>query len=52
MRLREFLHSTVLVTERTFRPVELYVFAAFVYFIVCFTGSHLARKLEKRNVRT
>ena len=50
--LREFLHSTFLVTERTFRPVELYVFAAFVYFIVCFTGSHLARKLEKRNVRT
>jgi ABC-type amino acid transport system permease subunit len=32
--------------------VELYVFAAFVYFLVCFTGSHLARKLEKRNVRT
>lgn len=49
--LREFLHSTFLVTERTVRPVELYLFAALVYFVVCFAGSRLARKFEKREVR-
>jgi glutamate/aspartate transport system permease protein len=49
--LREFLHSTFLVTERTVRPVELYLFAAAVYFVICFTGSMLARKLEKKAVR-
>ena len=50
--LREFLNSTFLVTERTLRPAELYIFAAFVYFVVCFAGSLLARQLEKRKVRT
>ncbi|MDA0675797.1 MAG: amino acid ABC transporter permease [Proteobacteria bacterium] len=49
--LREFLHSTFLVTERTVRPVELYLFAAAVYFVICFTGSMLARRLEKKAVR-
>lgn len=49
--MSEFLHSTFVVTERTVRPVELYLFAAAVYFIVCFTGSVLARKLEKNMVR-
>ena len=50
--LREFLNSTFLVTERTIRPVELYIFAAVVYFVVCFSGSCLARYLEKKKVRT
>ena len=49
--LREFLHSTILVTERTVRPVELYLFAALVYFVICFAGSTLARRLEKKVVR-
>lgn len=48
--LREFLHSTLLVTERTVRPVELYLFAAGVYFICCFAGSQLCRRLEKGRV--
>lgn len=46
--LKEFLHSTILVTEVTVRPIELYLFAALVYFIICFTGSSLARRLEKK----
>ena len=49
--LREFLHSTILLTERTVRPVELYLFAALVYFVVCFAGSTLARRLEKKGIR-
>jgi glutamate/aspartate transport system permease protein len=49
--MSEFLHSTFVVTERTVRPVELYLFAAAVYFVVCFSGSLMARKLEKNMVR-
>ena len=49
--LREFLHSTILLTERTVHPVELYLFAALVYFVVCFAGSTLARRLEKKGIR-
>ena len=49
--LREFLHSTFVVAERTVRPLELYLFAAAVYFVVCFSGSLLARRLEKKVVR-
>lgn len=45
--LREFLHSTLLVTEHTVRPVELYLFAAGVYFVICFAGSQVCRRLEK-----
>jgi glutamate/aspartate transport system permease protein len=50
--LREFLNSTFLITEVTLRPAELYTFAAIVYFVVCFAGSSLARKMEKLKVRT
>jgi len=49
--MSEFLHSTFVVTERTVRPVELYLFAAAVYFVVCFSGSLMARKLERNMVR-
>ena len=38
--------------RRTVRPVELYVFAAAVYFVICFAGSRLARHFEKAKVRT
>jgi glutamate/aspartate transport system permease protein len=46
--MREFLHTTFLITERTLRPVELYLFAALVYFVVCFASSVFARRLEGR----
>ena len=46
--MRELLHSTFVVAERTVRPVELYLFAALVYFCVCFAGSLFARRLERR----
>ncbi len=49
--MSEFLHSTFVVTERTVRPVELYLFAAGVYFVVSFSGSLLARRLEKKAIR-
>ena len=45
--MREFLHSTSLVAERTVRPVELYLFAALVYLVICFAGTRLALFLEK-----
>ena len=46
--LREFLHSTTLVAERTVRPIELYLFAALVYLIICFSGTRIASILEKK----
>ena len=46
--MREFLHSTTLVAERTVRPIELYLFATFIYFIICFAGTRLALFLENR----
>ena len=46
--MRELLHSTFVVAERTVLPVELYLFAALVYFCVCFVGSRFARRLERR----
>ena len=46
--MREFLHSTSLVAERTIRPIELYLFAALVYLIICFTGTRIATLLEKK----
>ena len=45
--MREFLHSTTLVAERTIRPIELYLFAALVYLVICFSGTRLALFLEK-----
>ena len=46
--MREFLHSTTLVAERTIRPIELYLFAALVYIVICFSGTRLALFLEKK----
>lgn len=44
----ELLHATAMAAERTVRPVELYVFASVVYFIVCYAGSLLSRYFERR----
>jgi len=46
--LREFLRRVNLVDAREARSVELYVFAACVYFIICTLGSLLGHYLEGR----
>ena len=34
--------------QRDGRLVELYLFVALVYFLICFTASRLVKRLEKR----
>ncbi len=46
--LREFLRRVNLVDAREARSVELYLFAACVYFILCTLGTFLGRYLEGR----
>jgi glutamate/aspartate transport system permease protein len=38
------------VATREGRLIELYVFAAVVYFVICFAGSLFVRRLQKRKV--
>lgn len=44
----ELLHTAAMAAERTVRPVELYLAVAAMYFSVCYCGSLLARRFEKR----
>ena len=46
--LKDFLVSAELIANRDQRLVEMFVFVAIVYFIICFTGSQIARILQKR----
>lgn len=48
--LRDFMTSASVVANREGRLIELYVFAAAVYFVICFAGSLLVRHLQKRTV--
>ena len=48
--LRDFMTSSSVVAKREGRLIELYVFAAAVYFVICFAGSLLVRHLQKRTV--
>lgn len=44
----DFLGAAVKVANRDGRLVEMYTFAAFVYFIICFTASWYVRRLQAR----
>lgn len=44
--LREFLRRVNLIDAREFRSVELYAFAAFIYFVICTAGALAGRGLE------
>ncbi len=50
--LREFLRRVSLVDSREVRSIELYLFAAIVYLIICFVLSILARRLEHKTQKT
>ena len=45
--LRDFMTVSSIVARTEGRLAEMYVFAALVYFIICFTGSLLVRRLQK-----
>jgi len=44
--IKEFLHRTSLVAGRTLLSFELYIFAALVYFVICYFGSYVSSRLE------
>ena len=46
--LRDFMTSASTVANQELKLVELYLFAAAVYFVVCFTGSRLANRVGGR----
>lgn len=46
--LRDFMTSVSTVANQELRLVELYLFAAVVYFVVCFTGSRLVNRVGGR----
>ncbi|OGA37812.1 MAG: amino acid ABC transporter permease [Betaproteobacteria bacterium RIFCSPLOWO2_12_FULL_62_13] len=46
--LTDFMGAANKVAQRDARLVELYLFAAFIYFLLCFGVSHLVRELQQR----
>ncbi len=45
--LRDFMTVSSIVARTEGRLVEMYVFAALVYFVICFAGSLFVRRLQK-----
>jgi glutamate/aspartate transport system permease protein len=48
LSITDFLGAASKIANRDFRPVEMYIFAAIVYFAVSFTLSSLVRRLQAR----
>ncbi|WP_375464994.1 amino acid ABC transporter permease [uncultured Methylobacterium sp.] len=48
LSLTDFLGAASKVAQRDGRLVEMYLFAALVYFAVCFSASFLVRRLQRR----
>lgn len=46
--LHDFMTSVGIVAEREARLIELYLFAALVYFVICFSASRVVRRLQTR----
>ncbi|WP_457107235.1 amino acid ABC transporter permease [Methylobacterium sp. P5_C11] len=48
LSLTDFMGAASKVAQRDGRLVEMYVFAAIVYFLICFSASFLVRRLQRR----
>ena len=46
--LRDFMTASSIVARTEGRLAEMYLFAALVYFIICFAGSMFVRRLQQR----
>lgn len=46
--LRDFMTATSIVARTEGRLIEMYLFAALVYFVICYAGSLAVRRLEVR----
>jgi len=45
--LRDFMTATTIVARNEGRLIEMYLFAAAVYFVICFSGSLYVRRLQR-----
>src|SRR6056300_332333 len=45
--LRDFMTVSSIIARTEGRLAEMYVFAAFIYFVICFSGSLVVRNLQK-----
>lgn len=50
LSLTDFLGAGARIGQRDGRLVELYLFVALVYLVICFTASRLVKLLEKRTL--
>jgi glutamate/aspartate transport system permease protein len=48
LSLTDFLGAGAKIGQRDGRLVELYVFVALVYLVICFSASRIVKLLEKR----
>ena len=48
LSLTDFMGAASKVAQRDGRLVEMYIFAAVVYFVICFSASFLVRRLQRR----
>jgi glutamate/aspartate transport system permease protein len=48
LSITDFLGAASKVAQRDGRLVEMYLFAALVYFVICFGGSLLVKQLQKK----
>jgi glutamate/aspartate transport system permease protein len=48
LSITDFLGAASKVAERDGRLVEMYLFVAAVYFVMCLAGSMLVRRLQRR----
>ncbi|MBM3733452.1 MAG: ABC transporter permease subunit [Acidimicrobiia bacterium] len=46
--LKDFLTTADLIANRDNRPVELFLFAAAIYLVICLIGSIIARRLQRK----
>ena len=49
--LRDFMTATTIVARNAGRLIEMYSFAALVYFVICFSGSLYVRRLQRKYAR-
>ncbi|MDX2271587.1 MAG: amino acid ABC transporter permease [Cyanobacteriota bacterium] len=48
INVREFMGASRIIAEKEGRPVEIYIFAALIYLLVCLISSQLVKFLEQR----
>jgi|TARA_B110001452_G_scaffold165020_1_gene137750 glutamate/aspartate transport system permease protein len=48
--LRDFMTASTIVAQSQSRLVEMYIFAALIYFVICFTFSFMIKKIQKRKL--